>query len=60
MIPSLPRPPLQRYGLGAFVGVFFVFLFVPLVVVAVFAFNNADYPTPPWLPLHRPLSASPV
>ena len=49
MIPSLPRPPLQRYGLGAFVGVFFVFLFVPLVVVAVFAFNNADYPTPPWM-----------
>jgi spermidine/putrescine transport system permease protein len=35
--------------LGAFVGVFFVFLFVPLLVVAVFAFNNADYPTPPWM-----------
>jgi spermidine/putrescine transport system permease protein len=26
---------------------FFVFLFVPLVVVAVFAFNDAPYPTPP-------------
>ena len=37
MIPSLPRPASQRYGLAAFVGVFFVFLFVPLVVVAVFA-----------------------
>lgn len=48
MIPSLPRPPLQRCGLTAFVGAFFVFLFVPLLVVAVFAFNNADYPTPPW------------
>ena len=49
MIPSLPRPPLQRFGLGAFVTGFFVFLFVPLLVVAVFAFNNADYPTPPWM-----------
>ena len=49
MIASLPRPAWQRLGLGAFVGVFFVFLFVPLLVVAVFAFNNADYPTPPWM-----------
>ena len=49
MIPSLPRPVLQRFGLGAFVTGFFVFLFVPLIVVAVFAFNNADYPTPPWM-----------
>lgn len=49
MIPSLPRPVSQRVGLAAFVGAFFVFLFVPLVVVAVFAFNNADYPTPPWM-----------
>jgi spermidine/putrescine transport system permease protein len=48
MIPSLPRPALQRFGLGAFVVAFFVFLFVPLVVVAVFAFNDAPYPTPPW------------
>jgi spermidine/putrescine transport system permease protein len=49
VIPSLPRPALQRLGLGAFVLGFFVFLFVPLVVVAVFAFNDAPYPTPPWM-----------
>ena len=49
MIPSLPRPALQRFGLGAFVVAFFVFLFVPLFVVAVFAFNDAPYPTPPWM-----------
>ena len=49
MIPSLPRPALQRFGLGAFVVAFFIFLFVPLVVVAVFAFNDAPYPTPPWM-----------
>jgi spermidine/putrescine transport system permease protein len=49
MIPSLPRPAVQRFGLGVFVLGFFVFLFVPLVVVAVFAFNDAPYPTPPWM-----------
>jgi spermidine/putrescine transport system permease protein len=27
---------------------FFVFLFMPLAVVAVFAFNDANYPAPPW------------
>ena len=48
MIPSLPRPFWLRastvvYGLG-----FFFFLFVPLAVVAVFAFNDAPYPAPPW------------
>ncbi|MDP1685278.1 ABC transporter permease [Hydrogenophaga sp.] len=49
MIPSLPRSLTQRLGLNAFVFVFFVFLFVPLAVVAIFAFNNAPYPTPPWM-----------
>jgi spermidine/putrescine transport system permease protein len=28
--------------------VFLAFLFLPLIVVAVFAFNNAPYPAPPW------------
>ncbi|MDP3922377.1 MAG: hypothetical protein Q8Q84_03265 [Hydrogenophaga sp.] len=49
MIPSLPRPAIQRFSLGAFVTGFFVFLFVPLLVVAVFGFNNADFPSPPWM-----------
>lgn len=48
MIPSLPRPWTQRVGLNGFMLGFLVFLFVPLVVVAVFAFNDAPYPTPPW------------
>jgi spermidine/putrescine transport system permease protein len=34
--------------MAGYVAAFFVFLFVPLVVVAVFAFNNANYPAPPW------------
>ena len=48
MIPSLPRSHLSRYATAAYVAAFFVFLFVPLLVVAVFAFNNANYPAPPW------------
>jgi spermidine/putrescine transport system permease protein len=32
----------------AYVAAFFVFLFAPLVIVAVFAFNDANYPAPPW------------
>ncbi len=48
MIPTLPRSALSRYATGAYVTAFFVFLFMPLVVVAVFAFNDANYPAPPW------------
>ena len=48
MIPSLPRSALTRYGSAGFVVAFFVFLFLPLAVVALFAFNDADYPAPPW------------
>ena len=48
MIPSLPRSAMSRYATGAYVAAFFVFLFVPLVIVAVFAFNDANYPAPPW------------
>ncbi|TMH33509.1 MAG: ABC transporter permease subunit [Betaproteobacteria bacterium] len=48
MIPSLPRSKLSRHAIGGYVVAFFVFLFVPLVVVAVFAFNDANYPAPPW------------
>jgi spermidine/putrescine transport system permease protein len=48
MIPSLPRSAPSRYATGAFVAAFFLFLFLPLAVVAVFAFNDANYPAPPW------------
>ena len=48
MIPSLPRSTLSRFAAVAYVAAFFVFLFLPLVVVAVFAFNDANYPAPPW------------
>jgi spermidine/putrescine transport system permease protein len=48
VIPSLPRSGVTRYATGAYVAAFFVFLFVPLAVVALFAFNDANYPAPPW------------
>ena len=48
MIPSLPRPAWLRAATVLYVVAFLLFLFLPLAVVAVFAFNNADYPAPPW------------
>jgi spermidine/putrescine transport system permease protein len=48
MIPSLPRPAWLRAALAAYLTAFLAFLFLPLAVVGVFAFNDAPYPAPPW------------
>jgi len=48
MIPSLPRPAWLRVGTVGYTLLFLAFLFLPLVIVAAFAFNNAPYPAPPW------------
>jgi spermidine/putrescine transport system permease protein len=48
VIPSLPRTRLARLAAAGYVAAFFVFLFLPLAVVALFAFNDANYPAPPW------------
>ena len=48
MIASLPRPPWLRTATVLYALAFFAFLFLPLAVVAVFAFNDAPYPAPPW------------
>jgi spermidine/putrescine transport system permease protein len=48
MIASLPLSRAARAGVWLYAAAFFVFLFLPLVVVAVFAFNDAPYPAPPW------------
>jgi spermidine/putrescine transport system permease protein len=48
MIPSLPRPTWLRLATWGYAAAFFAFLFLPLAVVAVFAFNDAPYPAPPW------------
>ena len=48
MIPSLPRPRWLRSATWLYLAAFLIFLFMPLVVVVVFAFNDAPYPAPPW------------
>ena len=48
MIPSLPRALWFGAATVAYLIAFLAFLFLPLVVVAVFAFNDAPYPAPPW------------
>ena len=48
MIPSLPRPAWLRASTATYAVLFFAFLFLPLVIVAAFAFNDAPYPAPPW------------
>lgn len=48
MIPSLPtNKNLSRIYQG-YVALFFVFLMLPLTVVAVFAFNDSLFPSLPW------------
>ncbi len=48
MIASLPRPAWLRISTAVYAVLFFTFLFLPLIIVAVFAFNDAPYPAPPW------------
>ena len=48
MIPSLPSSRWIRATNAIYLAVFLVFLFLPLLTVAVFAFNDAPYPAPPW------------
>ena len=48
MIPSLPRPAWLRTATAVYLVAFMAFLFMPLIIVAVFSFNDAPYPAPPW------------
>lgn len=48
MIPSIPQPRALRAAYVAYVAVFFIFLALPLVVVAGFAFNDSQFPSLPW------------
>jgi spermidine/putrescine transport system permease protein len=48
MLPTIPRSRLARAGTVAVVVAFFIYLFAPLIVVAVFAFNDSVAPSPPW------------
>jgi spermidine/putrescine transport system permease protein len=48
MIPSLPDSRVLTRGRNLYVALFFVFMLLPLSVVALFAFNDSVFPTPPW------------
>ena len=48
MIRSLPRSKSYSWAYSLFVGCYFVFLFAPLLVTCVLAFNNSDFPSLPW------------
>jgi spermidine/putrescine transport system permease protein len=36
------------FGYRLYIAIFYIFLFAPLVVVAIFAFNASLFPAPPW------------
>ena len=48
MIPTIAQPRALRLAYGAYVIAFFVYLALPLAVVAVFAFNDSQFPSLPW------------
>ncbi|OIP84124.1 MAG: ABC transporter permease [Rhodobacterales bacterium CG2_30_65_12] len=48
MIPSIRQPRAFRIAYRAYVALFFLYLALPLTVVAVFAFNNSQFPSLPW------------
>ncbi len=48
MIPSIPQSTAFRVTYGAYITLFFIYLVMPLVVVAVFAFNDSTFPSLPW------------
>lgn len=48
MIPSIPQGRAFRAAYTAYVVLFFLYLALPLTVVAVFAFNDSQFPSLPW------------
>jgi spermidine/putrescine transport system permease protein len=48
MLRTLPRSPLSRLAYAGYVVLFLIFLALPLLVVAVFAFNDSQFPSMPW------------
>jgi spermidine/putrescine transport system permease protein len=48
MIRSLPNPPAYSLMFRIYVALFFTFLFAPLAVTCVLAFNDSQFPSLPW------------
>jgi spermidine/putrescine transport system permease protein len=48
MIRSLPRSKKYNVAFSIYIILFYLFLFAPLVITCVLAFNNSDFPSLPW------------
>jgi len=48
MIRSLPKSKAYSFGFNAFIVLYFIFLFAPLVITMVLAFNDSMFPSLPW------------
>ncbi|KAA0256922.1 ABC transporter permease [Deferribacter autotrophicus] len=48
MIRTLPRSKKYNISLKMYIILFYVFLFAPLVITCILAFNNSDFPSLPW------------
>ncbi len=48
MIRTLPSSSRYKAAYKIFIALFFIFLFAPLIVTMVLAFNNSMYPSIPW------------
>jgi len=48
MIRSLPNRPSYIFSYRAYLLLYFIFLFAPLVVTCVLAFNDSQFPSLPW------------
>lgn len=48
MIRTLPGSRGYSLGFKLYIGLFYLFLFAPLVVTCVLAFNDSDFPALPW------------
>ncbi|MEI6896748.1 MAG: ABC transporter permease [Psychromonas sp.] len=48
MIPSIPQSRLFKFSFRIYAFIFFTFLMAPLIVVAVFSFNDSMFPSLPW------------
>lgn len=48
MIRTLPNSKPYKIGYSAFVVAYFIFLFAPILIVCLLAFNNSNFPSLPW------------
>lgn len=48
MIRALPRSKRYNTSFLIYIIVFYIFLFAPLVITCILAFNNSDFPSLPW------------